>query len=38
MPHGDLHKKKAKKNWTVLAIIVVFIIIIFSISIIKMSV
>tara|TARA_B100001093_G_C26542123_1_gene890790 strand:+ start:141 stop:263 length:123 start_codon:yes stop_codon:yes gene_type:complete len=37
MPHSELHKKKAKKNWTVLALIFAFIALVFAVSIIKMS-
>ncbi len=37
MPHSDIHKKKAKKNWTVLALILGFILLIYVVSIIRMS-
>jgi len=37
MPHSELHKKKAKKNYTVLAIIFALVALFFVISIIKMS-
>jgi hypothetical protein len=38
MPHSELHKKKAKKNWTVFAMIMAFIALIWIVTIIKMSV
>jgi len=37
MPHSELHKKKRKKNWAILAALVVFIAIIWTISIIKIA-
>lgn len=38
MPHSDIHKKKSKKNWMVMAMIIGFIALIYVVSIIKMSV
>jgi hypothetical protein len=37
MPHSDLHKKKKKKNYTILAILFAFIAVIWAITMIKMS-
>lgn len=37
MPHGDLHKKKAKKNWVVLGLIFAFIALIWVITMIKIG-
>lgn len=37
MPHSDLHKKKLKKNLSVLAIVMGLCLILFAITIIKMG-
>jgi len=37
MPHSELHKKKAKKNYTVLAIIFALVVLFFVITLLKMS-
>ena len=37
MPHSDLHKKKRKKNYTILAILGAFIAMIWAITMIKMG-
>lgn len=38
MPHSDLHKKKARKNWAVLAMIMAFVALIWAITMIKMGI
>jgi hypothetical protein len=37
MPHSDLHKKKRKKNFTILAILFAFIAVVWAITMIKMG-
>jgi len=37
MPHSEIHKKKLKKNLTVLAILVAFIAIIWAVTIIRIA-
>lgn len=37
MPHSDLHKKKKVKNYTILAILAAFIVIVWAITMLKMS-
>lgn len=37
MPHSDLHKSKSKKNWTVLALLAGFMVLVWAVTIIKMG-
>jgi len=37
MPHGELHERKKKKNYTVLLAIAVFAVVIFAVTIIRMG-
>ncbi len=38
MPVGEQHERQKKKNYTVLALIVIFVVVVFCVSIIRMKV
>lgn len=37
MPHSELHQEKKKKNWTILAMIVAWVVLIFIVTMIKVT-